>query len=131
MNIFMAEASASPARRAWLQSVKNARHTSETAEDGHADSEESTYAPVVEESTPTATETSAATSAVPMPPADTPPVDAVRTPIDNSTSIARAMETPSNANTDQTRADKIGNMQQMFQQRMQINQSQNPATPQR
>ena len=135
----VADRALTPARRAWLQSRQNDRRSAVSSDDNNQ--------PAVETSDTPAAEDAAAK------PADTPKPDAIQAP--SSDTAPPASDTPaaltnntisptpasdaastsgSPASQDKSTAERIADMQQMFAQRRQINQTQNqsqaPTSPQ-
>jgi hypothetical protein len=132
--------SLSPARRAWLQSRQN-RAASAPADDENRQQADdaSASAPATEDAPPApATTDNASTNATPAvandapattPEAPVPPAEnaAPATTATNTNIPATASPSPS---PDSSTADKISSMQQLFQQRRQMNQGQtNSPTP--
>jgi len=126
----IADHNLTPARRAYLQMLQNARPRSETAEEGTPEIESSPGASTTEQPavTPTdsggvnanqspANDPSSATAPGPAPPT---------TP---STTMPTASLNPSPTQQGSTE-DQITNMQQLFEQRQKMMQNQNPPQPQ-
>lgn len=121
-----------PARRAWLQTRQNRRVGAPSSEENYSPVDEPPAAPAADDAAAAPADTGKANGPQ-TPPADTPPPapDAPVTPIDSVAAPVPAAEAPSGANPalteDKSTSERISDMQQMFQQRRQMNQNQNPS----
>jgi len=135
----VADRTLTPARRAWLQSRQNGRPATPLSDDTNQTPIDSSENPIAEDAAPAPVDAS-------KPPAGQAPTSDAASPAQNtsaasvdgnllpiSTTVAASGVAPA-ANQNTSTADKIANMQQMFQQRIQINQTQNqspiPTSPQ-
>ncbi len=124
-----------PARRAWLQSRQNAKLAGTLGEDiNHQTAVESTDYPAVEEAAPIPAD-AGKPAASQSPASDTTPAasDTPAVPTDSATVLAPTPAMTSDAastsnpalSQDKSTAERIADMQQLFQQRRQLNQNQN------
>jgi hypothetical protein len=130
-----------PARRAWMQSRQNARPNGPSSEESSVAADDSTDSQAVNEPVPTPASSNSASSS--PTPAGEPAPAAAETPApvaDNVPSPATAAAQPASTSAastsssqDKSTAERITDMQQMFQQRRLMNQSsnqnQNSASP--
>lgn len=128
---------ASVARRAWLQTRQN-RAASLAADEDHPAADETPSTPEAEDAVAAPAQNTGPNPAQ-APPNDqpAPAADAAGASAGNSAPIASPAQnsqspSPANPSSDpsQSTEQKITDMQQLFQQRRQMNQSQNPASPQ-
>jgi hypothetical protein len=126
----IADRNLTPARRAYLQMLRNARPRSETPEDNTQEPESTTDASTTEQP-PVTPAHSAGTNANPLPASDPSSVAAPgATPLSTPSSTpSSAGATPSSTQSGSTE-DQINNMEQLFEQRQKMMQGQNPPHPQ-
>ncbi len=120
-----------PARRAWLQARQNRRVGTPSSEENSPAADEPPAAPAAENAI-TAPADIGNSNGTQNPPADTPPAaDAPVAPVDSVAAPMPATQAPSTANPaltdDKSTSQRISDMQQMFEQRRQMIQSQNPS----
>ena len=121
-----------PARRAWIQQThQNRGAPAPSADEGNPAADEPSPAPVADDAA-TAPADNGKANGTQTPPGDTPP-PAADAPVPTAGSVAAplpAAEAPSGANPaltqDKSTPERISDMQQMFEQRRQLNQNQNP-----
>ena len=129
-----ADRTLTPARRAWMASRQN-RAASLSVDENRPTEDEVPAAPATDDAV-TAPAENAGTNATPVPAADTPPSAAEAPPTSSVGTVPTAptADTPSGVSpiSDQGKgtAERINDMQQLFQQRRQMTQSQTSATPQ-
>jgi hypothetical protein len=129
----IADRSLSPARRAWLQSRQNGRPSPAPIDDNNQTAVDTSDSPAAEDADakPAASQAPSVDTAAPA--SDTP-----EAPTGGAISPALATDAASTAvpavSPDKSSAERIADMQQMFEQRRQINQTQNqsqaPTSPQ-
>ena len=121
-----------PARRAWLQARQNRRGSAPSGDESSPAAEEPSAAPAADDAV-TAPADSGKASGTQTPPADTPSpaTDALVPSVDSVAAPAPTADSSSGANpalnSDKSTEERISDMQQMFQQRRQMNQNQNPS----
>jgi len=129
-----------PARRAWMQSRQNARPNAPSSEESSAAAEDSSDSQAVNEPVPTPASSNSASGS--PTPASEPAPAAAETPAASAESVptsataaqpAAIIPANASANQDKSTAERISDMQQMFEQRRLLNQSsnqnQNSASP--
>jgi hypothetical protein len=126
----IADRNLTPARRAYLQMLRNAGPRSETPEDNTQESESTTDASPTEQ-VPVTPADSAGTNANQLPASDPSSVAApgATPPSNPSSTPSSAGSTPSSTQSGSTE-DQINNMEQLFEQRQKMMQGQNPPHPQ-
>jgi hypothetical protein len=132
-----------PARRAFLQARQNRHGSAPSGDESGPAAEEPPDIPVADDAA-TAPADSGKASGTQAPPADTPPpaADVLAPPAESVAAPAPIADSSSGSNpaltSDKSTEERISDMQQMFQQRRQMNQNQNssqnpnpaPASPQ-
>jgi hypothetical protein len=127
----------SPNRRAWMHTVQvNKQHASSLEDESQADPSEVADVTAKDDSAATPV-SSPAVSATPAPVSDTasssPPPEAPVAPVESApASTLTSSNSPVNPalNSDKSTSERISDMQQMFEQRRTLNQSQSTTTPQ-
>lgn len=121
-----------PQRRAWLQTRQNHRPGAPTSEENSPAGDEPPAAPAAENAI-TAPADNGNVNGTQTPPADTPPpaADVPVPPVNSFAMPVTTTETPSSVNPaltdDKSTSERISDMQQMFEQRRQMIQNQNPS----
>lgn len=136
-----AERSLLQGRHGWMEAVRNPKRANAAVDDNTQSADESSEAPVAEEpvSPPAAAENANAVPTpatdAPVPTADAPPAQVI--PTDGAALTTTGSPAPELApsvglasDTGKSTADRISSMQQLFEQRKQINQSQSSASSQ-
>jgi hypothetical protein len=128
-----------PARRAWLQSRQNDRRSTASSDDNNQAAIERSDYPAAEDAATKPADTvkpdaTQAPSGDTAPPASDTPAASTNSSISPTSAADAASSSGSPASQDKSTAERIADMQQMFQQRRQIkqtqNQSQAPTSPQ-
>lgn len=121
-----------PARRAWMQSRQNARPNAPLSEESSVAAEDSSDSQAVNEPVPTPASSSNASgsptpASEPAPPAAEAPVPSADNVPMPATAAQPASITPASASSsqDKSTAERISDMQQMFEQRRLLNQNSN------
>jgi len=130
-----------PARRAWMEAIRSAQRAGTSGEDGAQTASEPSEPPAAEDPAP---QPAAAENVnpTPAPAGDTPAPTADASPVPPTLPVGAAVTTTGSpapelspsvgpvTDTGKSTTDRISEMQQMFQQRKQINQSQSSANSQ-
>jgi hypothetical protein len=135
--------SLSPARRLWLGAVKNARRADTSGDDGAQPTDETSEAPAVDEPAPPPAPAENVNAApTPAPASDTPAPTADASPAPPTVPEGAALTSTGSpapelspsvgpvSDTSKSTEQRIADMQQMFEQRKQIGQSQNSSSGQ-